>query len=876
MGRLDIGNVRGVKGDKGERGDRGWTPSYDDLKYVKQNNEFVGLKTNKPYTPSDKYVDSEGRLCDENGYLLDENGEPTSTKGTAFDVNTYGYDYFQLYIDEDGIYVNSKGIYLNSEYKPKYVESTFIIDILERLFGDAEAYGTLVNDIYPNVVNTLTDENSRTTYKDFYDAIEGDIKYYVCVDNPRTTITLVNGVVDNTCKYYSEYDNSISDDPVPLEKNALYLYSDSGVADNDVMHYDIYVCLKAGTVPVKLVSSADFSVNYNVIDGIGLTDEDSSSGLEDEKDVYLSILTRGARGQFYNINDVDNLFYNNLINKLGAVNGIAQLNGSGKVPSSQLPAFVDDVIEGTFDTVNGEVVFTPSNNDYIGNVKENGKIYVDVSTGKATSGKSYRWSGTQYTLISNPVVVDDGGTNAYAHNYGDALETIIGKNKTLNTSKNTIIEAINDLDTDKEDKSNKVSSWSSPTNNTHYPTEKLVKDTLDTKAPTNHASTGTTYGKGTASNYGHVKAGNSTPSNVTTGDANVGTDDGTYARADHTHKHPTMTAVTGKPTSNQTPSFGGNVTVSQITSDGNGHVSGATDRTIKIPDTEASASGKGLMTSAQFSKLNNIEEGATKTTKTSDLTNDGDGTNVFVKNNDSRLTDARTPKSHTHGSISNTGTLNSDISNVNKIVVTDSNNNIKTISTLPVDKVTHPTITYTPTKTSGIEIGTITINGTSQKIYQQDNNTTYPDATTSTKGIVQLTSAVNSTSTTTAATPSAVKQAYDLANGKSTVSYTPIKTGGIAIGTLTIDGTSYTLYQQDNGDIQGIATTTDNGLMSSTDKVILDRLSDVQDNLTSTATNKPLSANQGKELKDLIDDSIDDIKDYIDDTIGTLDDWLVR
>lgn len=42
-------------------------------------------------------------------------------------------------------------------------------------------------------------------------------------------------------------------------------------------------------------------------------------------------------------------------------------------------------------------------------------------------------------------------------------------------------------------------------------------------------------------------------------------------------------------------------------------------------------------------------------TKTSDLTNDGDGTNVFVKNNDSRLSDARTPSSHTHGNISNDG-----------------------------------------------------------------------------------------------------------------------------------------------------------------------------------------------------------------------------
>ena len=42
-------------------------------------------------------------------------------------------------------------------------------------------------------------------------------------------------------------------------------------------------------------------------------------------------------------------------------------------------------------------------------------------------------------------------------------------------------------------------------------------------------------------------------------------------------------------------------------------------------------------------------------TKTSDLTNDGDGSNVFVKDNDSRLTNSRTPTSHSHGNITNNG-----------------------------------------------------------------------------------------------------------------------------------------------------------------------------------------------------------------------------
>lgn len=41
----------------------------------------------------------------------------------------------------------------------------------------------------------------------------------------------------------------------------------------------------------------------------------------------------------------------------------------------------------------------------------------------------------------------------------------------------------------KEDKSNKVSNWSSTVNNTRYPTEKLVKDSLDGKSDTGHTHT---------------------------------------------------------------------------------------------------------------------------------------------------------------------------------------------------------------------------------------------------------------------------------------------------------------------------------------------------------------------------------------------------
>ena len=57
------------------------------------------------------------------------------------------------------------------------------------------------------------------------------------------------------------------------------------------------------------------------------------------------------------------------------------------------------------------------------------------------------------------------------------------------------------------------------------------------------------------------------------------------------YTHPTYTTRTGKPTADQTPAFGGTVTVSQITSDGTGHVTAATDRTITIPSTLSNGAG---------------------------------------------------------------------------------------------------------------------------------------------------------------------------------------------------------------------------------------------------------------------------------------------
>ena len=81
--------------------------------------------------------------------------------------------------------------------------------------------------------------------------------------------------------------------------------------------------------------------------------------------------------------------------------------------------------------------------------------------------------------------------------------------------------------------------------------------------------------------------------------------DGIAANANN-YSHPTYTARTGKPTANATPEFGDTFTVSQITSDETGHVTGATDRTIQIPSSTATTSAAGLMSASDKTKLNGI------------------------------------------------------------------------------------------------------------------------------------------------------------------------------------------------------------------------------------------------------------------------------
>ena len=96
---------------------------------------------------------------------------------------------------------------------------------------------------------------------------------------------------------------------------------------------------------------------------------------------------------------------------IGQPDGVASLDETGRVPSGQLPSYVDDVLEGT---LTNETTF---NNPATGKpyTPESGKIYLDTTT-----NKEYRWSGSKYAIISESLALGETSSTAYRGDRGKA------------------------------------------------------------------------------------------------------------------------------------------------------------------------------------------------------------------------------------------------------------------------------------------------------------------------------------------------------------------------------------------------------------------------------------------------------------------------
>lgn len=121
----------------------------------------------------------------------------------------------------------------------------------------------------------------------------------------------------------------------------------------------------------------------------------------------------------------------------GTASGVAELDANGKVLSSQLPSFVDDVVEGYYDSTTDRFYEESTFENVIEPVE--GKSWVDIP-----ANKSYRWTGTVYVRVDEGVQLGETSNSAFRGDWGKTLKDTMGTG-TLDTEAQTVIGAVNEL-----------------------------------------------------------------------------------------------------------------------------------------------------------------------------------------------------------------------------------------------------------------------------------------------------------------------------------------------------------------------------------------------------------------------------------------------
>lgn len=149
-------------------------------------------------------------------------------------------------------------------------------------------------------------------------------------------------------------------------------------------------------------------------------DEAQPGWVTDEKRLYVGN-DEGSNTAIPNMEDLSSLESKSVLKtEKGAANGVASLDTSGKVFSSQLPSYVDDVVECYV------VGTTPYAQDWLSLkaggtslTPENGKIYLIIGDGEYQN-QEFRWSGSQYAQISKSLAL---GTTSTTAGRGDWTKT---------------------------------------------------------------------------------------------------------------------------------------------------------------------------------------------------------------------------------------------------------------------------------------------------------------------------------------------------------------------------------------------------------------------------------------------------------------------
>ena len=128
--------------------------------------------------------------------------------------------------------------------------------------------------------------------------------------------------------------------------------------------------------------------------------------------------------------------------EMGTANGIATLNDRGLVPVSQLPSYVDDVVD-VYTTYTKSDVGVLTNIEVFSDsgktqpvTGESGKIYIDVE-----NNYQFRWTGTKYTPVGTPTVIGEVAGTAYDGGKGKAIADKINEHVTKIDNPHSVTKA---------------------------------------------------------------------------------------------------------------------------------------------------------------------------------------------------------------------------------------------------------------------------------------------------------------------------------------------------------------------------------------------------------------------------------------------------
>lgn len=209
---------------------------------------------------------------------------------------------------------------------------------------------------------------------------------------------------------------------------------------------------KLAKMPAKTIKGNNTTATANaddltvaeVLDMLGIDLTALNNKVSDVKVNGISVVTGGVANIDLDTELAD--FKTSL--KIGEANGLATLDSTGKVPSTQLPSYVDDVIEvyATYTTSatgglsNIQLYSDAAHQNEI--TPEAGKIYVNITEDEPPY--QFRWAGTEYiAIITGGLIIGtvsgtaaDGGI-AQAH-YGNSTIHITPEERTTwNAKQNT-------------------------------------------------------------------------------------------------------------------------------------------------------------------------------------------------------------------------------------------------------------------------------------------------------------------------------------------------------------------------------------------------------------------------------------------------------